>query len=183
MFSLPLLSRLPAWLVWAGVLAVLPPQVTAAPRTPLQQLADEAELGRIPVAINAAVDLKDWPRARSFFARELRADFTSLAGGQPATIPADALIAGWSGNLKGDKESLHMLGGTLVTINGDKATVFATGYAYNRKPGGPDGELWEVWGRYAYTMTRTTGGWKVDGLTFAKTFERGSNWVKSTPGQ
>lgn len=183
MFSFSSFARFPAWLMWAGVVTMVPEQSMAAPGAPLQQLTDEAELARIPVEINAAVDLKDWPRARSFFAREVRVDFTSLAGGQPATIPADALIAGWSGNLKGDKESLHMLGGTLVTLKGDKATVFATGYAYNRKPGGPEGELWEVWGRYTYTMSRTPAGWKVDGMTFAKTFERGSNWVKTTPGQ
>lgn len=171
------------WLVWAGFAAAGSSQSLAEPRPSNQRLADEAALARIPVAINAAVDLKDWPRARSYFARELRADFTSLVGGQPVTLAADALIGGWSANLRGDKESLHMLGGALVTIDGDRATVFATGYAYNRKPGGPDDELWEVWGRYTYTMTRLPGGWKVDGMTFAKTFERGSNWVKSTPGQ
>lgn len=149
-----------------------------------QRIADELELMRIPTEIEVAVDRKDWARARSFFADQVRVDFTSLVGGQPATIPSDALMQGWSANLKGDKQSLHIRGGALVTINGDQATVYSNGYAWNSKPGAPDGSgpLWEVWGNYTHVMTRTSSGWKVTGFTFVKTHERGSDWVKSTPG-
>jgi hypothetical protein len=149
-----------------------------------QRLADELELMRIPAEIEIAVDRKDWTKARSFFAETIRVDFTSLVGGEPATIPADALMQGWSGNLKGNKESLHMRGHPLVTINGDTATVYSNGYAYNRMPGAPDGsgELWEVWGNYTHEFERTDAGWKVTSFTFFKTHERGSMWVKATPG-
>jgi hypothetical protein len=155
-----------------------------APAMSQQRIADELELMRIPAEIEIAVDRKDWPKARSFFADTIRVDFTSLVGGEPATIPADGLITGWSGNLKGNKESLHMRGQPLVTINGDKASVYSNGYAYNRMPGATDGsgELWEVWGNYTHEFERTTQGWKVTSFTFAKTFERGSMWVKATPG-
>jgi hypothetical protein len=159
-------------------------QNPAASATLLQRLADEAELSRIPTEIEIAVDRKDWPKARSYFADMIRVDFTSLVGGQPAVIPADGLIAGWSANLKGDKESLHIRGGALVSIEGDRAVVSSNGYAWNRKPGAPDGsgDLWEVWGHYRHEMARTAAGWKVTSFTFTKTHERGSNWVKTTPG-
>jgi ketosteroid isomerase-like protein len=148
----------------------------------VQRLADEIAVARIPTEIEIAVDRKDWAKARSFFADQVAIDFTSLVGGQPSTVPADGLIAGWSGNLKGNKESLHIRGGALVTINGDTATVYSNGYAWNRMPGGPDGDLWEVWGNYTHTLTRTPQGWKVSGFTFVKTHERGSMFVKQTPG-
>jgi hypothetical protein len=157
---------------------------TANPASLVQRLADEAELARIPAEIEIAVDRKDWAKARSYFAQEVRIDFTSLIGGQPATFPSDGLIAGWSGNLKGSKESLRMRGQPLITIAGDKATVYSNGYAWNRMPGATDGQgdLWEVWGNYTHDLTRTAQGWKVTGFTFVKTHERGSNWVKTTPG-
>jgi hypothetical protein len=166
--------------------AALSPSFNATAQAPaaLQRIADELELTRIPTEIEIAVDRKDWTRARSFFADQVRVDFTSLVGGQPMTIPSDGLMQGWSANLKGDKESLHIRGHALVTINGDRATVYSNGSAWNRKPGAPDGsgDLWEVWGNYTHELIRTAQGWKVTGFTFVKTHERGSMWVKATPG-
>jgi hypothetical protein len=166
----------------ATALAAFPGQAQQPPS--LQGIADELQLARIPAEVEIAVDRKDWPKARSFFADTIRVDFTSLVGGQPATIPADGLIQGWSGNLKGNKQSLHMRGQPLITIEGDTATVYSNGYAYNRMPGAPDGtgDLWEVWGAYVHEMQRTASGWKIISFTFQKTHERGSNWVKVTPG-
>jgi hypothetical protein len=166
--------------------AAFAPSFTATAQSPaaMQRIADELELMRIPTEIEVAVDRKDWARARSFFADQVRIDFTSLVGGQPMTIPSDGLMQGWSSNLTGDKQSLHIRGGALVTINGDRATVYSNGYAWNQKPGATDGsgDLWEVWGNYTHEMTRTAQGWKVTGFTFVKTHERGSMWVKATPG-
>jgi SnoaL-like domain len=166
-------------------LAPVVAQPSDAPATKaVQGLMDELELQRIPTEVEIAVDRKDWSKARSYFAEMVRVDFTSLVGGEPATIPSDGLMQGWSGNLKGNKESLHMRSHALVAVNGDWATVYSNGYAYNRMPGAPDGsgDLWEVWGTYVHELNRTAQGWKIVGFTFRKTYERGSNWVKITPG-
>jgi hypothetical protein len=173
-----------AALTTAGFAAMAPRPVLAQNAPSLQRLADELELQRIPTEVEIAVDRKDWAKARSHFADTIRVDFTSLVGGQPATIPADGLIQGWSANLKGNKQSLHIRGHALVTIAGDRATVTSNGYAWNRMPGAPDGsgDLWEVWGSYTHEMQRTGAGWKITAFTFQKTHERGSNWVKTTPG-
>lgn len=170
------------FLASAAILAALPLSAAAAQTPSLQALLDERDLKRIPALVEYAVDRKDWAAARAAFADQVRVDFTSLVGGQPATIPADALIAGWAANLKGDKDSLHMRGETLVEIVADRATLRSNGYAWNRKPGGPDGDLWEVWGRYTHELVRTPEGWRIVGFTFEKTHERGSQWVKTTPG-
>lgn len=141
---------------------------------------DTMEVIRITNAIDVAVDRKDWAKARSFFADELRADFTSLTGGEPTVIKADDLIAGWKTNLGPAKTSLHIRGNHLVTISGDNATVYSHGYAWNKMEGNGN-PLWEVWGNYTHELRRTAEGWKVTAFTFVMTHERGNMWVKTTP--
>lgn len=69
-------------------------------------LVDHTELVRVADALDAAVDAKDRTLARSLFTDTIDVDFTSLAGGEPATIPADGLIGGWSSNLDGGEDLL-----------------------------------------------------------------------------
>jgi len=151
-------------------------------------VVDQAEMIRITDAIDAAVDAKDWPLARGFFTDTIRVDFTSLAGGEPATIPADALIAGWSANLTAAKTSFHLRGNHRVTFDGaDNAVLLSHGYAWNRMQSGALEEnggdpLWEVWGTYRHGFERTTDGWRVNAMTFNATAERGNPYVRNTPG-
>lgn len=158
--------------------------------TPLSAdtLVAQAEMVRIADALDAAVDAKDWSLARTFFTDTIDVDFTSLVGGEPMTIPADALITGWSANLTAQKQSFHLRGNHRVTFEGDgSATMHSHGYAWNRMERGalPEngGEaLWEVWGTYVHGFVETPAGWKVDAMTFTATAERGNAFVRNTPG-
>jgi len=146
----------------------------------IQHIADELTVLRIPTEIEVAVDRKDWQRARSFFAKEVRVDFSTLSGAPPATILADDLINAWSANLGPKKFSHHQRGNALVSLEGDTATVYSQGYAWNKMEG--NGEpLWEVWGNYTHELRKTKLGWKVTAMTFEMTHERGNMWVKNTP--
>lgn len=150
-----------------------------------ETLVDRAEMIRIADALDAAVDAKDWTAARAMFTDTIDVDFTSLVGGAPATIPADGLIAGWSGNLTEAKQSFHLRGNHRIAFDGpDVATMTSHGYAWNRMatPDAPDGALWEVWGTYEHGFTRTEGGWRIDAMTFDATAQRGSTFVRDTPG-
>lgn len=138
------------------------------------------QVNRVPTEIEVAVDRKNWQRARSFFTDDIRVDFSSLSGQPPATIKADALIAAWSANLGPLKASHHQRGQSLVEFNGDRATVYSQGYAWNKMEGNGD-PLWEVWGNYTHKLINTEQGWKVTAMTFEMTFERGNMWVKTTP--
>jgi hypothetical protein len=122
-----------------AVALALPVGVAAEARnlagTPVtaETLVDQVELIRIADAIDAAVDAKDWDLARSLFTDEIEVDFTSLTGGEPATIPADALIAGWRSNLTAEKTSFHLRGNHRITFEGpDAATMLSHGHAWNR---------------------------------------------------
>ncbi|MEM6986950.1 MAG: nuclear transport factor 2 family protein [Pseudomonadota bacterium] len=149
---------------------------------------DIAEMTRIANAIDTAVDAKDWTAARGHFVDTITVDFTSLVGGEPATIPADGLIAGWSSNLTAEKTSFHLRGNHQVSFSdADTATLYSHGYAWNQLERGGLAEnggnpLWEVWGHYTHSFTRTDAGWRVDGMAFTATAERGNPFVRNTPG-
>ena len=153
-----------------------------------ETLVDHAEMVRIADTIDAAVDAKDWALARSLLTDDIRVDFTSLAGGEPATIPSDALIAAWSGNLTAEKQSFHLRGNHRITFEDDgSATMLSHGYAWNRMDRGALPEnggdaLWEVWGTYEHSFVETGDGWRVDGMSFFATAERGNDFVRNTPG-
>ncbi len=153
-----------------------------------ETVVDVAEMIRISDAIDAAVDAKSWPLARSFFTETIDVDFTSLTGGEPATIPADGLIDGWSGNLTAEKTSFHLRGNHRVIFDGpDAAILHSHGYAWNRMESGAAAEnggdpLWEVWGTYEHGFVRTEDGWRVDAMRFEATAQRGNDFVRDTPG-
>lgn len=164
--------------------------VTPMAGTPVtaDTLVAQVEMIRIADALDAAVDAKDWALARSFFTDTIHVDFTSLVGGEPATIPADALITGWSGNLTDEKASFHLRGNHRVTFEAEGlATMLSHGYAWNRMERGALPEnggdaLWEVWGTYVHSFIETDAGWKVDAMTFTATAQRGNAFVRDTPG-
>ena len=154
----------------------------------LETLVDHAEMIRVADTIDAAVDAKNWSLARSLFTDNIHVDFTSLVGGEPATIPADGLIAGWSDNLTEEKASFHLRGNHRITFETDgTATMVSHGYAWNQMARGALPEnggdaLWEVWGTYEHSFIQTEDGWRVDGMSFFATAERGNDFVRNTPG-
>lgn len=152
--------------------------------SPLQKIVDEAEIRRIVDAIDSAVDAKDWEICRSFFTDEIEADFTSLAGGEPARMKADDLIGAWRTNLFEAKKSFHQRGNHQISIDGDRAEVFSKGYAFNLLESGEVAGLWEVWGDYIHTLEGTENGWRVSGMTLKVVHQRGNEAVRTfQPGQ
>ena len=155
----------------------------------MDNLVANADMIRISDSIDAAVDAKDWALTRSFFTDEIHVDFTSLVGGEPATIPADALIAGWSTNLTAEKRSFHLRGNHRITFEGENtATMVSHGYAWNHMERGALSEnggeaLWEVWGEYTHGFVKTEDGWRVNKMRFFAKAERGNPFVRNTPGQ
>ncbi len=140
----------------------------------LQTLLDEREIIRVVDDIGVAVDQKDWTRVGTHFTEKVRVDFSSLGGGQPAEINSTDLVAAWKRNLFADKRSLHMHGNHRVTIQGNQASIYLHGYAYNHLMSRTGSDLWETWGNYQHSLTRTPQGWKVTSFTFNMTYSRGN---------
>ncbi|MEV5508234.1 nuclear transport factor 2 family protein [Streptomyces orinoci] len=130
-------------------------------------------------AIFDTVDAKDWDAVERLFTPEVRVDFTSLAGGEPAQITNVQLVDGWRVGLHAKKQSFHLVSHYRVRIEGDRADVHVKGYAYNVLSADLGGGMWEVWGTYEIPFRRTADGWQASGLTFTALHSRGDEAVRS----
>lgn len=87
-----------------------------------------------------------------------------------------------------DKASFHLRGNHRITFEADgTATMVSHGYAWNQMERGALPEsgrnaIWEVWGTYEHSFTQTEDGWRVNGISFFATAERGNDFVRDTPG-
>jgi hypothetical protein len=145
----------------------------------LKQLVDEAAIRAIVDGISRTTDAKDWKACRAYFTEDIQVDFTSLAGGEPGPMKADALVFEmWSVNLFPEKTTHHMHTGHTVEISGDTATCFCKGYAWNKLERPLGDNLWEVWGNYTHTFRHDGDGWICTGITFEATHARGNEKVR-----
>ncbi len=67
-----------------------------------------------------------------------------------------------------------------ITSEGDRAELWAQGYAWNRLleyTGGSN--LWETWGNYNLTFRRTPDGWRIDGFSYHAKYNRGNEYVRT----
>ncbi len=143
-----------------------------------QKHRDESAIRLVVDEIDNACDAKDWETCRAFFATEVEIDFTSLAGGEPAKIPAEDLIGAWQKNLFAEKKTYHQRGNHRIEITGDRATVFSKAYAFNLLESGEINGLWEVWGNYTHGLIRTPEGWRCSAMKLEVVYRRGDERVR-----
>lgn len=127
----------------------------------LQTLIDQQTVTETVVRVANYADAREWDLLRVCFTDEVEVDYTSLAGGEPSTVKADDLIAGWRGTLSGFDATQHQVTNILVTLEGDEARVNAYIHADHYLEGAPDGDHWLVLGTYDYRLVRTDDGWRV----------------------
>jgi hypothetical protein len=123
-----------------------------------------------------AVDDRDWPAVRAGLTDEVEADYSSLFGGAPERLAADALVARWQGLLPGFDGTQHLLGPLVITTAGDDATVDANVRGYHHL----GASTWMVAGRYALTLHRADGIWRVARIVLRTTYQEGD---RSLPDQ
>jgi len=124
--------------------------------------------------IGLAADMRDWPRVRTQFADEVLVDYTSLAGGQPARMNANDLVASWRAFLPGFTATQHLVGSHRVSVEGKRARVLSQFIATHRLAGATGGELWTLGGHYRHTLRKTGAAWKVDAITMTWTWQTGN---------
>ena len=111
----------------------------------------------------------------------LEIDFTSLTGGEPASLPAEALINAWRENLHRGKPSFHLRTHFRICVDGDTASCVSHGYALNvLRRDGDDGDLWEAWGWYTHALQRFTDGWRCTGMKIDVLHTRGNGEAVQT---
>lgn len=93
------------------------------------------------------IDLRDWAAVRAAFHDEVRTDYTSLWGGEAATVRADDLVADWRAFAGGFTATQHLTGPVVVTEGLARTHVRAHHWI--------DDEVWTVHGHY---LAKVTGG-------------------------
>ena len=148
---------------------------------PIRLLVDEREVRSLFERLFILTDLKAWDAARVLFVEgEIEVDMSSLVGGGPVRMTAAQLFAGFAQGLHADKASHHMTTNYDIIIDGDRATVGAHGYAWNRLTGLTSGsDVWETWGTYRLTVRRTPGGWRLEDFQYVARYNHGNESVRT----
>ena len=146
--------------------------------------ADEAEIRRMADELFITTDLKDWDAARALFADgSIEVDMSSLVGGGPVQLTADQLIDGFRTGLHAGKVSHHLTANYRVEVDGDRAELWAHGYALNRVAAfSPGTDLWETWGNYRLSYRRIGDRWCLSGFRYYSKLARGNDAVRTHTG-
>ncbi|MEL7012108.1 MAG: nuclear transport factor 2 family protein [Pseudomonadota bacterium] len=129
----------------------------------------EAQIRTLVSSIPLAVDRAAYDLAEAAFAPEIVIDYTSLRGGQPATMTPPALMDAWRGIVPGFDATWHELGPVTVTVEGDtaEASAFVDGRDWIGE------ELWRPVGMYHWDVARVEDEWRVTRMEFDMTEEHG----------
>ncbi len=114
-------------------------------------------------------DHHEWAGLRSVFADDVDLDYTSLQGGEPATVAADDVIAGWRGAFEAIDAHQHLVANHLVEIADDTAMVTAAFQATHQWRE----ETWTLGGDYRFEATRTGTRWLIAGMTMTAVWQNG----------
>lgn len=147
----------------------------AQTKKPLPEKAmDGTEITSVVNRIAILSDLRDWATVRQCFTDQVAVDYTSLAGGQPEMIAADALVQRWKSAFDSTfKTTQHLLGSHAITIQGDNATCLSHFQARHAALDATKG-LWTLGGHYNHDLVRTSSGWRVRGMKMTWTWEEGT---------
>lgn len=96
------------------------------------------------IAMGAAADLRDWQTVAACLGESITVDYTSLFGGDPQTMPGDALVEQWRAMLPGFDGTRHMIGEPDLSLENGRVVGEAPVVGTHML----DGESWIVSGRY-----------------------------------
>lgn len=123
-------------------------------------------------------DKREWPSLRSsVFTEKVLVDYSSLDGGGPTELAADDLIEAWRTLLSPLTSTQHLLTNHLVRISGDTAVATADFLATHLLPNALGSPLWTLGGHYRFTLSRTSAGWRIDGLTMTADWADGNRKI------
>ena len=135
---------------------------------------DGTEIISVVNSIAILSDLRDWASVRQCFTDQVDVDYTSLAGGKPETIAAEALVQRWQSAFESTfKTTQHLLGTHVVTLQGDAATCLSHFQARHVALDTTKG-VWTLGGYYHHALVKTASGWRVRSMKMTWTWEEGT---------
>ncbi|HEX6352172.1 nuclear transport factor 2 family protein [Actinophytocola sp.] len=119
-------------------------------------------------------DQREWAELRGVFADQVALDYTSLNGGEPATVTPDQIADAWSTVLGGFDATQHLITNHLVTVTGDTAVCTASFQATHRLANPFGSPLWTLGGTYRFDLVRNGGSWRIAGVVMTTTWADGN---------
>lgn len=158
----------------AGVFAIALPGIAQTKKRLPETAMDGTEVTSVVNRIAILSDLRDWASVRQCFTDQVAVDYTSLTGGRPETIAADALVQRWKSSFSSTfKTTQHLLGSHTVTLQGDTATCLSHFQARHVALDTAKG-VWMLGGHYNHDLVKTLSGWRVRGMKMTWTWEQGT---------
>lgn len=119
-------------------------------------------------------DRREWEQVEAVFADEVTLDYTSLAGGEPATLTPAQVVDSWSSALGSFDTTQHLVTNHLVTVTGDTAECTASFQATHRLANPLGSPLWTLGGNYRFDLVRIGTAWKISGVVMTATWADGN---------
>ncbi|MFJ9821485.1 nuclear transport factor 2 family protein [Streptomyces sp. NPDC101151] len=143
-----------------------------------QDLRDRLDIVEVCTRMCWHTDKREWESLRSsVFAEKVLVDYSSLNGGEPAELAAGDLVEAWRTLLSPLASTQHLLTNHLVRASGATAVATADFLATHLLPNALGGPLWTLGGHYRFTLSRTPGGWRIDGLTMTADWADGNRKI------
>lgn len=149
----------------------------------LQQILDRLEIIDTVNRIGLMADLRDWQACQNCFSERVNVDYTSLVGGQPATLAAKDLVESWRKNLSPLKATQHMISNHAVTLNGNTATCISHFQAHHLLPNEHGAPIWTLGGVYHHELERTSDSWKVRKMKMTAKYAEGNQQIMTIAAQ
>ena len=134
-----------------------------------QAFTDQQQIIATTIAMAVLADRREWDALTAIFTDEVRSDYTALTGGEPSTVRASDLVAGWKEGLGAFAATQHLVTNHEVAMTGTSAEVRAYFQATHCKP---DQTLWILGGRYHYTLEKQADGWRISVITMTPIWAR-----------
>ncbi|MEM7342289.1 MAG: nuclear transport factor 2 family protein [Actinomycetota bacterium] len=113
-------------------------------------------------------DHHHWDGVEAAFADAVVLDYTSLQGGEAATLAPDAIVAGWRDHFATVPAHQHLVGNHLVSIVDGDASVTAQFVATHQY----DDHIWTLGGDYHFALSREGDRWTIHAMTMTAVWQQ-----------
>lgn len=129
-------------------------------------------------------DNREWDALRLLFTEEVKVDYTSLAGGEPATIPANVLMESWNKGLTPLKATQHLISNHIVDLNSEHQAVCRAYFqAKHEFPNRFGGSQWTLGGKYWFRLVKENDQWKISELVMTAVWANGNQNIMNLASQ
>ncbi|MDP4164462.1 MAG: nuclear transport factor 2 family protein [Bacillota bacterium] len=120
-------------------------------------------------------DHHEWDNLRNLFTDQITIDYTSLAGGEPAKLDAEALVKHWEPALSQYKMTQHVITNHIIELQGESAaTCKAYFQAIHEHPNKFGDHKWILGGEYNFSLLKVNEVWKITGITMTAKWGSGN---------